>query len=158
MQTTETLPPEQSIWESSSPAIEELLFVSARIFVACWVLFYLIRGASLAFWFDGAPGDGPFQMFNPLRRIAAGQVGGRDFVFYHGIGVPYLHYPLFALLGGKTLAASELSRQWMSLLLFVLSLGFFIRATFRRISQVWIASAVAVLLMEAVFPLGPAPG
>src|SRR5947209_8516357 len=84
--------------------------------VIAWILYYAVAGASAALWFDGAPGDGPFQIFNPLRRIAAGQTGGVDFIFYHGIGVPYLHYPLFALFG-KTLAASELSRQWTTLIL-----------------------------------------
>ena len=63
-----------------------------RIFVACWVLFYLIRGAGMAFWFDGAPGDGPFQMFNPLRRIAAGQVGGRDSLLRALLGYFSKHY------------------------------------------------------------------
>src|SRR5271156_6716948 len=155
MSNTHALSPDPFVMESSTPSADRLLFAAARIFVACWVIFYLIRGANMALWFDGAPGDGPFQMFNPLRRIAAGQVGGRDFVFFHGIGVPYLHYPLFALLGGKTLVASELSRQWTSLGLYCLSLALFVRATFRDASRSWIAAAVAVLAIEAVFPGGP---
>src|SRR5271170_3615884 len=72
---------------------------SAQAFLAAWALFYLAQAAKLSLWFDGVPEDGPFQIFDPLRRIAAGQVGGRDFIFFHGIGVPYLHYPLFALFG-----------------------------------------------------------
>jgi hypothetical protein len=56
-------------------------------------------------------GGRPFQVFNPLRRIAAGQTAGLDFPFYHGIGVPFLHYPIFAIFG-KTISASELSRQF----------------------------------------------
>jgi hypothetical protein len=157
MPNTQTLPPEPSVMESSTPSADRLLFASARIFVACWVIFYLIRGAGMALWFDGAPGDGPFQMFNPLRRIAAGQLGGRDFIFYHGIGVPYLHYPLFALLGGKTIAASELSRQWMSLLAFALSLFAFARAALGRTKWIWVALAVMLMGIEAAFPLVASP-
>jgi hypothetical protein len=45
MQNTHTLSPEPSVMESSTPSADRLLFASARIFVACWVIFYLIRGA-----------------------------------------------------------------------------------------------------------------
>src|ERR1022692_5034371 len=61
---------------------------AAQVFIALWVLFYLIQGLGVTLAFDGAPVNGPFQLYNPLRRIAAGQVPGRDFVFFHGIGVP----------------------------------------------------------------------
>jgi hypothetical protein len=157
MPSTDAFSPAPSVAESSTFSVDRWLFASARIFVACWVIFYLIRGASMALWFDGAPGDGPFQVFNPLRRIAAGQVGGLDFVFYHGIGVPYLHYPLFALFGGKTIAASELSRQWMSSLAFVLSLLAFTRAALGRTKRIWVALAAMLMAIEAVFPLAASP-
>jgi len=126
---------------------------SAQLFLAAWFVFYLINALNTALWFNGAPADGPFEIFDPLRRIAAGQTPGRDFIQYHGIGVPYLHYPLFALFGGKTLTASELSRQFTSIALFVLSLGAFAWITLRRASQVWIGMASSVLFMEALFPL-----
>ena len=74
----------------------------------------LAFGVQQAFHFSGPPVDGPFQLFNALRRIAAGQVGGVDFQFFHGLGVPYLHYPLFRLFG-TDLVASELSRQILSI-------------------------------------------
>lgn len=157
MSSAATFSPEPAIQGSSTPSVERLLFTSARIFVACWIISYLIRGASMALWFNGAPGDGPFQLFNPLRRIAAGQIGGRDFVFYHGIGVPYLHYPLFALFGGKTIAASELSRQWMSALAFVLSIFAFTRAALGRTKWIWVALAAMLMALEAAFPLVASP-
>lgn len=137
---------------------EALIERAAQMFLGIWFLYYVIEGLSLALYFDGTPYDGPFQIFNPLRRIAAGQRGGTDFVFFHGIGVPYLHYPLFALFGAKSLIASELSRQWTSILLFVASLAAFIRVTVGRSSRIWIAAAVSVMLMEAFFPTGPAAG
>ncbi|MGD0772781.1 MAG: hypothetical protein ABSC05_08165 [Candidatus Solibacter sp.] len=119
---------------------------------------YLVQALKLSLWFDGYPDNGPFQIFNPLRRIAAGQVGGRDFIFFHGIGVPYLHYPLFALFGGETLIASELSRQLTSFALFVLSLAAFVRITMTRAPHRWIGAAVAVMFIETLFPGGAAPG
>jgi hypothetical protein len=131
---------------------------AAQLFIALWVLFYLIQGLGFTLTFDGAPVNGPFQLYNPLRRIAAGQVPGRDFVFFHGIGVPYLHYPLFALFGGKTLIASELSRQWTSILLFVISLAAFAWAALRRSARVWVGMAVAIMVLEVLFPGSAAPG
>src|ERR1035441_6918571 len=131
---------------------------AAQIFLAAWALLYLVQGVKVSLWFDGYPDNGPFQVFDPLRRIAAGQVGGRDFMFFHGIGLPYLHYPLFALFGGKTLIASELSRQLTSFALFVLTLGAFVRITMRRAPQRWIGAALAVMFMEVLFPWGAAPG
>src|SRR5271165_4749534 len=78
----------------------------AQILIAAWFLLYVVQALNSGLWFKGAPADGPFELFNPLRRIAAGQVPGRDFIQYHGIGGPYLQYPLFALFGGKTLIQS----------------------------------------------------
>src|SRR4051812_32605234 len=48
--------------------------------------------------FNGGITDGPFQLYNWLRHIDAGQIPGRDFHSFHGIGVPYLHYPVYRLL------------------------------------------------------------
>src|SRR5437868_1717422 len=57
----------------------------------------LIASASItAHFFDGYFANGSFQLFDPLRRIAAGQVPGRDFMVFHGIGALLVHYPLFA--------------------------------------------------------------
>lgn len=141
-----------------APSAALWLLCAAQIFIASWFLFRLVHGARLAFWFNGVAVDGPFQIFDPLRRIAAGQVGGRDFMFHHGVGIPYLHYPIFAALGGKTLIASELSRQWTSLVLFFISLVTFLWVTFRRAALVWIGGAFAIMTMEALFPGGGLSG
>lgn len=147
--------------ESGELVHQKWVVRSAQLFLGAWLVFYVVHGLSTALWFNGAPADGPFEIFNPLRRIAAGQIPGRDFIQYHGIGVPYLHYPLFALFGGKTLTASELSRQFTSIVLFILSLGTFAWLTMRRAPQVWIGFASAVLFIDALFPFefrAAAPG
>src|SRR4051812_3820605 len=62
-----------------------------------WVAFgVLVVGlssiaAESAIHFDDTPIDGPFQLFNALRRLSAGQRFGGTFQFFHGPGIPYLH-------------------------------------------------------------------
>src|SRR4029079_6505594 len=60
--------------------------------------------------FDGTMYDGPFQLYNGLRRIDAGQRPGGDFVPFHGLGLPLFHYLFYKALGGD-LFASEVSRR-----------------------------------------------
>lgn len=50
-------------------------------------------------FFTSIPIDGAFQHINPLRRIAAGEIPGRDFQVFHGLVISYLHYPIYFYLG-----------------------------------------------------------
>jgi hypothetical protein len=84
---------------------------------ALWVVFFLlvglvplIVGYESAMHFGGVAIDGPFQLYNSLRRIQGGFRPGVDFQYFHGLGIPYLHYWLYRLLGGG-LRGSELARQ-----------------------------------------------
>lgn len=72
-------------------------------------------GLDEVFHFDDSPLDGPFQLFNGLRRILNGQRLGGTFQVFHGPGVPYLHYPFF-LIFGRDFVASEVSRQLVSII------------------------------------------
>src|SRR5829696_6970576 len=63
-----------------------------------FVIPVLATAVESALHFSGSAIDGPFQLYNALRRIAAGFHPGTDFQFFHGVGVPYLHYWLFRLL------------------------------------------------------------
>lgn len=54
---------------------------------------------------DLAPFDGPFQMLNWLRRVQAGMLPGRDYPVFHGVGLVWIHYPLFLLCGSNLYAA-----------------------------------------------------
>jgi hypothetical protein len=128
-----------------------LPLLSASLFIALWLWSYLAHGLCEALNFDGFPADGPFQLFNPLRRIADGQTGGVDFQFFHGLGVPYLHYPLFWLFG-KTIFASELSRHITSLLCFIISLSVFaFVATNRDLRKTVCFFAFAACLAEFLY-------
>jgi len=70
-----------------------------------------------ALHFNGVAIDGPFQLYNALRRIDAGFRPGIDFQFFHGIGIPYVQFPWYRLLG-RGLSGSELGRQLFSTLLY----------------------------------------
>src|ERR1035437_506141 len=90
----------------------------------CLCLAYLLLGAVLLALavicpFNGYPADGPFQLFNPLRRIAAGQTAGIDFQLSDGLLTAFIHYPIFSLFA-KPVFASEFSRQFLSVAFFIL--------------------------------------
>src|SRR3954468_17407951 len=98
-----------------------------------WVVTFVVMVVSFAsfaadtvFHFKDSPLDGPFQLFNGLRRIANGQRLGGTFQVFHGPGVPYLHYLPFRLFGGSFLA-SEFSRQFVSVTAAMLVLVAFFR-------------------------------
>ncbi len=126
-----------------------------RISLAGFLLWWLL-GLGLFVWhkvlfFDELAFDGAFQLLNPLRRIAAGQTAGVDFQVFHGIGVPYLHYPFYRLAGG-TLQASELVRYILSPLLFFVSTAAVGALATRRMSGM-IATLVVVIIFVDGFGL-----
>lgn len=143
--------PTPNLFKTQLPS--RLAMFAAAAFLLLWLVSYLFIGLYESLNFDGFPADGPFQLFNPLRRIAAGQRAGADFQFFHGVGVPYLHYPLF-LLFGKTIFASELSRAFTSLACYLLSLGLFaFVVTGERVKRAFCFVVLALWLSE-VFLIG----
>ncbi len=60
--------------------------------------------------FEGHFADGPFQYYDALRRLDLGQLPGRDFPAFHGLGIPIIGYPLYRVVG-RDLIGSELTRQ-----------------------------------------------
>ncbi len=99
---------------------ERLYLVGALLLFAALAFGAIITALGNALYFDGPAQDGAFQLLNPLRRLMAGQVIGRDFNFFHGIGVPLLHLPFYAIFG-QGLFGEEMARWLVSPLLFVLS-------------------------------------
>ena len=112
---------------------------------ALFCIFLLCIGIETAYHFIGPAIDGPFQLYNSLRRIMMGQRGGADFQFFHGLGIPYLHYLPFRILGGN-FVASELTREFVSAILYpitvVVFLKFFIRDWARTLA--WCAVIMAM--------------
>ena len=74
-----------------------------------WTMVMIALGIRRASFFEGYLDNGAFQLLNALRRIAAGQRVGVDFQLFHGAGIPYLHYPVYAAFG-KTLFSAEIAR------------------------------------------------
>lgn len=131
-----------------SRRITLLLTVVAAVYLVFQfgVMFFL--ALRIATDFSGYALDGAFQLYNPLRRMADGQIPGRDFPFFHGVGVPWLHYPFFVVLGGN-IFASEFVRWMLSPVLFAISGGLFLRAllgTWQR-AVIGLAALVAVSLL-----------
>jgi hypothetical protein len=115
--------------------------------IVLWAVPYLAMFLSGLRAFDPVLGDGPFQMFNPLRRIDAGQRGGADFQYFHGIGIPYLHYPIFAL-AGKTVTASEVSRVVVTFGLYLFAYPFVFACLTRRLVPTLALTAAALIIAD----------
>ncbi len=96
------------------------------LFFAFFSVVMVVDGLETALHFQGSAIDGPFQLYNALRRIYAGQRAGVDFQFFHGLGIPFLHYIPFRLLGG-TFFASEITRELVTAVLYPITLIAFLR-------------------------------
>lgn len=129
------------------PGLAPLLWVAV---IVLWVLAFLQGAVGQITTFDGPLYNGAFQHFNVLRRIAAGQTGGIDFQFFHGLGIPYLHYPLFRLFGGD-LYASEATRYLINLAAYLLPYPVVFYAATRSRTAALGLTAVALAFSE---PLG----
>lgn len=114
--------------------------LSISSIILCWAT---LKAA----YFDGYFANGAFQLFNPLRRLAAGQTPGIDFQAFHGLGNILIHFPVFAIFG-KNLYASEVARQFVSPFLFILS-AFFVALLASR--------SLAIASLGCVIMLGVAP-
>jgi hypothetical protein len=109
----------------------------------------VVMGLEMAVHFAGPAIDGPFQLYNSLRRIRAGQHAGVDFQFFHGLGLPYLHYLQFRLLGG-TFFASEITRELTSALLYPISIVVFLRFFLKDWTRVAVWSAIVMAISIAL--------
>lgn len=106
----------------TQPNQPEIPVKSRFLGIASLVIFTSMMGLVILqelLLFKSMPMDGAFQLYNPLQSLEAGQIIGRDFDFFHGIGTLYLHYPAFVAFGSD-LWASEMSRKLMSPLAFLL--------------------------------------
>jgi hypothetical protein len=138
---------------------QQIALISLSALILCFPIarlaLYLTENYSHFQAFDGYPANGAFQLFNPIRRILAGQAAGKDFQFFHGIGVPYLHFPFFYLFGAD-FKASEEARYFVAPLCFVASTWIFFKSQIDRTidalilaSVGWIVIALGELEKEA---------
>lgn len=115
------------------------------------VLYWAMTKAS---FFDGYFANGAFQLFNPLRRLADGQIPGRDFQLFHGLGNTLIHYPIFSFFGSN-LYGSEVARLFLSPFLYVAIIFTFALLAGRSLALAFICTAVmlfsAPFLFERLF-------
>lgn len=146
-----SLTPEASSAQPAGHAPSRRALIAWALVLVAISLTRAASGVDSALHFSGPPVDGPFQLFNALRRIAAGQRGGADFQFFHGLGVPYLHYVPFRLFGGGFIA-SEITRQLISILAYPAVLVIFFRAFTRDWARA-LALSVIVYSISIALPL-----
>lgn len=106
---------------SAAAAGNRWTLVLWTLLAAAFLTVAIVRAIESAVHFGGVPIDGPFQLYDALRRIAAGFRPGIDFQFFHGLGMPYLYYGFFRLFGG-TFRASEITRSLISPIAFAIVL------------------------------------
>ncbi len=104
--------------------------VLSIVLLVGYALFFVLQGLNHIVDFNGEALNGAFQLLNPLRRLDAGEIIGRDFQFFHGPLIPLLHFPLYEFFGNGLLG-SELSRWLMSPLLFFVSSSLFLYGWFQ---------------------------
>jgi MFS family permease len=121
-----------------------------------WLAIFFNAYASSKY-FCGEYSNGAFEHLNPLRRLAAGQIPGRDFQNYHGIGLVYLSYPIYVLLG-QNLFASQMSRYLLSPSLFLLSTFIFFFTCSRKFGLSTLLTGLMSLAAQTFFVVPFIPG
>lgn len=119
--------------------------VFAALVIAGYIIIALLQALQHAIDFSGWGMDGAFQLYNPLRRIAEGEIPGVDFPVFHGIGIPVVHFPFFVLFG-QNIFASELARWLVSPALFMGSAVVFMKALLRS----WPAALLGTALFLSI--------
>jgi|GEM_PF-418274 len=122
-----------------------VFFALSIIFLSSFLFWLAVVSLDNGTHMNTYAANGTFQLYNPLRRLAAGQAIGYDFPFFHGVGIPYLHLPLFILLGSGVFAA-ETAKWVISPLIFLASSFAFFYAYFRDFKK----STVALAIMTVV--------
>lgn len=132
-----------------------MIALLAATFMVVFFIYLIVNALHQSTNINTYPTNGTFQLYNPLRRIAEGQIAGHDFPFFHGVGVPFLHLPVFSSLGGHVFAA-EMAKWTVSPLLFLISSGLFFCIYFKEKRKALIATALfsilAMLSINVVYP------
>ena len=115
-----------------------LLFVAVLVFV---------QAISFSFNLDYKAYNGAFQTFNPLRRIFIGEIPGRDFNPYLGLGTTYITAVLTYFFGGN-FAASKSSIYLLSVLLHLLVLTTLFFLSDFSIKKAFVCSAFVFVIIS----------
>ncbi len=109
----------------------------------------LLYASYYRFNLDYKPYNGVFQTFNLVRRILLGELPGRDFNPYIGLGPTYLSTSLTYLLGGN-FAALQFSIHLITLTLHAIALLLLYFLSGFSLKQSIIASSVMVIILSFI--------
>lgn len=125
------------------------VFVSV-VYILVFVIFATLAALGNGLAMDSYAANGTFQLYNPLRRLLGGEVLARDFPFFHGVGVPLLHFPLFYIMG-HNLFAVEVAKLLVSPILFLVSSFFLFWAYFRNVKKsIFATSIFTIISIDAI--------
>lgn len=120
-----------------------LALAALGYFLVLLVVYSYFKGL----YFESIPVNGGFQHFNPIRRLWHGEIPGRDFIVFHGSGIPLLSLPIFAALG-QNLFASEFSRYFLNGLFVFLGNFLFLSLFIRTRSSALLVSLLFTFVMS----------
>lgn len=125
------------------------VFVSV-VYILVFVIFATLAALGNGLAMDSYAANGTFQLYNPLRRLLDGEVLARNFPFFHGVGVPLLHFPLFYIMG-HNLFAVEVAKLLVSPILFLVSSFFLFWAYFRNVKKsIFATSIFTIISIDAI--------
>jgi hypothetical protein len=137
------------------PIIKHVPFILSLSYLLLVAIYFLFTAFSYALNVDTYAANGTFQLYNPLQRLADGELAGHDFPFFHGIAIPIIHYPFFVFMGSGVMGA-EFSKWFVSSFLFLVVTVIFFRAYFKSWKRTTVASAVfsaiALPYIDVVYP------
>ena len=132
-----------------------VLFTTSSFFLVSFLVWLIIVSLNNGTHMSTFAANGTFQLYNPLRRLELGQTIGHDFPFFHGIGIPLLHYPLFLLLGDGVFAV-EVAKWFVSPIFFLGGAFLFFLAYFRSLKKTVISVAILTIIslswVDVVWP------
>lgn len=127
----------------------------STLYILAFVCYAILAALGHGIAMDSYAANGTFQLYNPLRRLFEGEVLAKDFPFFHGVGVPILHFPIFSLLGHGVFAA-EVAKSLVSPLLFFFSSYIIFFALFRSLKKAVIATGlftvVSLYCIDIIWP------
>jgi len=125
-----------------------ILYIVSIAFLISLISLFILKALENGTHVNTYAANGTFQLYNPLRRLASGQVLGLDFPFFHGIGIPLLHFPVFSVLGSGLFAA-EVAKWIVSPMMFLVSSFLFFLAYFKKLKLSIIALAIFSIMSLA---------
>lgn len=100
--------------------------------------------------------DGVFQTSSMMYRLAAGEMPGRNFFPYLGLGPMYMVYPVFALMGSTV--SSAIASAYMMVLVVYAGAAALVTALVWRIRSYWLLAMIyfAIFVLLCAIPMSMA--